>query len=338
MSEETRPRPRAALFLAAAASIAIAAALLVAGRSDLLPWAPGDGDAVPSEANRPTRPVEAPARLVATTRPVAVTAPLGVSGAHVAHVEVQVGDVVAEGDLLFILDTRESLVAEVADAVRRADARAAELDAARARAESRVEKRRALQRRIEAEARAPLQHLARMQRLRERRIVTAADLDRAVAANDRAQREIAAAASETKLLQGDTDPEVEFAQLELDAALAALARTEQRITEGVISSAHAGRVVTVTGAVGDQLDGQLLLELEAPAGRVALVELPADADRNTREGDRVGLVHDGHPPLAGVVTRISGEGAATTAEVRLDVAPAANVPDAGWTAVIEVQR
>ncbi len=221
---------------------------------------------------------------------------LAEAGEPVTVISVREGQRVRTGDVLLQLDARRA-----AGDVAAIDAEIARLDAVLAeqrngaRAESVAEASARLNR-ARTLATNAAQELERARGLREKRLNSPADLDRALASSRAADAETRAAAAALQLLTNGTRPEQ---TQQTEAALAAqharrdvLALTLERLT---VRAPRDGRVDAIPVEVGDQVTrGAPLISLlvgEAPYARVFVPER-LRVGLNAKADFRVTLVND----------------------------------------------
>lgn len=232
----------------------------------------------------------------------------------IADIQVQEGDRVSAGTVLLRLDSRaaDARLAQAMANLAQAEARLAELtkgarDEELARAEARLAGARATL----SEARAQYD---RTVRLVAEKVLTAADLDKAVAGKDRAQADVDSASQALKeLIAGTRSEQLSQASAAVDAAQAQVALEQKLTADLTLVAARDAVVDLLPWRVGDRVSqGSQLVGLLAQDAPYVRVYLPASALDRLLPGAEVGVRVDGRPvPVMGKVRNIRSEPAFT---------------------------
>lgn len=202
------------------------------------------------------------------------------------EIAVREGDVLKAGDLVAQLDDRRLRIdlagaeAEIARleavlAEQRAGARAEELDEARARVAQ-----------ADTVLKNAEQELRRVQTIRERGLVAAADVDRARNQRDAQASEAKAARARVALLESGTRPEsIRQTEAALAAAVARRDLMQLRIERLRLVAPRAARVESLPFEVGDQPPvGATVARLLVGDAPFALLYVPESVRANVTEG------------------------------------------------------
>jgi len=257
------------------------------------------------------------------------------SAERIVSVDVREGQAVAAGQVLLRLDdtrTRAQFAAAEAQA-RRARDRLEELVAG-PRVEA-ISQARAALASAQARAREARAYLARIEPLKSRNHVAAADLDRARAAADEADAgERAARAALDELLHGTRSEQVAQAAADVAAAEAEVAAQRVLLDKLSVVAPRAGRVDSLPYRLGDQAPvGAPLAILMAGDVPYARVYVPQPLRLGVKVGDAVRVfVGDDGKPHPGTVRAIRSEPSFTPYYALLG----ADVSRLSWLAEIEL--
>ncbi|MEH6522496.1 MAG: efflux RND transporter periplasmic adaptor subunit [Sulfitobacter sp.] len=194
-------------------------------------------------------------RIIPRGDVTSVATPSGAGDARIAELRVSIGDKVAAGDILAILDNLPQLKSAVASAQAALRVREANLVQTRAsNTASRAEAQASLER-AEATAKATQSDLDRVTALFERGVTTRADFDQVIARANEAGRDVERAlatlsryATGSETVQAD----VAVAEANLGAAHADLARAEQDLERAYVRAPERGTVLDINVRTGER--------------------------------------------------------------------------------------
>jgi HlyD family secretion protein len=194
-------------------------------------------------------------RIIPRGDVTSVATPSGAGDARIAELRVSIGDKVAAGDILAILDNLPQLKSSVASAQAALRVREANLVQTRAsNTASRAEAQASLER-AEATAKATQSDLDRVTALFERGVTTRADFDQVIARANEAGRDVERAlatlsryATGSETVQAD----VAVAEANLGAAHADLARAEQDLERAYVRAPERGTVLDINVRTGER--------------------------------------------------------------------------------------
>lgn len=194
-------------------------------------------------------------RIIPRGDVTSVATPSGAGDARIAELRVSIGDKVAAGDVLAILDNLPQLKSAVASAQAALRVREANLVQTRAsNTASRAEAQASLER-AEATAKATQSDLDRVTALFERGVTTRADFDQVIARANEAGRDVERAlatlsryATGSETVQAD----VAVAEANLGAAHADLARAEQDLERAYVRAPERGTVLDINVRTGER--------------------------------------------------------------------------------------
>jgi HlyD family secretion protein len=194
-------------------------------------------------------------RIIPRGDVTSVATPSGAGDARIAELRVSIGDKVAAGDVLAILDNLPQLKSAVASAQAALRVREANLVQTRAsNTASRAEAQASLER-AEATAKATQSDLGRVTALFERGVTTRADFDQVIARANEAGRDVERAlatlsryATGSETVQAD----VAVAEANLGAAHADLARAEQDLERAYVRAPELGTVLDINVRTGER--------------------------------------------------------------------------------------
>jgi len=203
-------------------------------------------------------------RIIPRGDVISVATPSGAGDARVAELRVAVGDEVAAGDMLAILDNLPQL--ENAARSAQATVRVREATLAQTRASntaSRAEAQASLER-AEATATAAQSELMRMTELFERGVTTRALFDQTIATATQAARDVERAratlsrfATGSEIVQAD----IAVAQANLEAARAGLASAQQDLNRAYVRAPERGKVLDINVRTGERPGTEGIIDL-----------------------------------------------------------------------------
>ncbi len=256
-----------------------------------------------------TGDVVALGRLQPSGGVVSVALPQGAGDARLDQLLVTEGEIVAEGDVLAVLDSLqlyESALtsAESTLAIRRAALAQTRVQVAATQAELRAQIRGA-----EATLSASERELARVRSLIERGVATQATLEAAIQANDNAQADLdRLQASQLRYQPGPDGEQVDIAlaSADLAAAKAAVEQARSDLDRARVFAPRDGTIVEVAARTGERPPSDGLLQMGDTAQMEAELEVFQIMAPRIAVGQDVSLVSGvlGAEPLTGKVARI----------------------------------
>lgn len=185
---------------------------------------------------------------------VSVATPSGAGDARIAEVKVKLGDAVAAGDVLAVLDNLPALQNGVATARATIAVREATLAQTIATIRASREEAQAALERAEATAKNAQSDMDRVTSLFERGVATRADLDQVVARATEAGRDVErAVATLSRYKNGDaTQADVAVAEANLAAARVDLTRAEHDLERAYVRAPSAGTVLDINARAGER--------------------------------------------------------------------------------------
>lgn len=256
-----------------------------------------------------TGDVVALGRLQPSGGVVSVALPQGAGDARLDQLLVTEGEIVAEGDVLAVLDSLqlyESALtsAESTLAIRRAALAQTRVHVAATQAELRAQIRGA-----EATLSASERELARVRSLIERGVATQATLEAAIQANDNAQADLdRLQASQLRYQPGPDGEQVDIAlaSADLAAAKAAVEQARSDLDRARVFAPRDGTIVEVAARTGERPPSDGLLQMGDTAQMEAELEVFQIMAPRIAVGQDVSLVSGvlGAEPLTGKVARI----------------------------------
>jgi HlyD family secretion protein len=240
---------------------------------------------------------------------VAVGLPAGAGDARIEKLLVAQGDVVAEGALLAILDTRILYEAALDNAETTLATRQASLDKMRAQTTAAEAETRALLESAEASQAAAAAELVRVRQLHSGGTATQARLDDVQAKADAARADVArlsATLSRYTSNAAGVQVDVALAEAELAAAKAAAERARQDLSRARVRAPRAGTIVAVSVREGERPPPEGLLRLGDTARMEAELEVFQTMVSRVELGQSVSILSAvlGDTALTGKVTRI----------------------------------
>lgn len=203
-------------------------------------------------------------RIIPRGDVITIAPPSGAGDARIAELRVSVGDVVASGDVLAILDNLPQLQSAVASAQATLRVREANLVQTRAsNTASRAEAQASLER-AEATAKVAQSDLDRVTALFERGVTTRAEFEQIIARANEAGRDVERAsatlsryASSSETVQAD----IAVAEANLGAAQADLARTKQDLERAFVRAPEQGTVLDINVRAGERPGTEGIIDL-----------------------------------------------------------------------------
>lgn len=195
---------------------------------------------------------------------VAVGLPAGTGDARIEKLLVAQGDVVAEGALLAVLDTRIQYEAALDNAETTLATRRASLDKMRAQIAVSEAETRALLESAKVGQAAAGSELARASQLQQRGATTEARLEDAKAKADAAKADVArltATLSRYTPVAGGVQVDIALAEAELAAAEAAVRRAQKDLDRARVYAPRAGTVIAISVREGERPPPEGLLRL-----------------------------------------------------------------------------
>lgn len=250
-------------------------------------------------------------RIIPRGDVMSVATPSGAGDARIAELRVSVGDVVAQGDILAVLDNLPQLKNAVASAQAALRVREAGLLQTQASTTaSRAEAQAALER-AEAVADVAQTDLDRMTSLLERGVTTRALFDQVLATAtqsardvERAQATLSRFATGSDILQAD----IAVATANLDAARAALTSAEQDLDRAFVRAPERGQVLDINVRAGERPGTAGIIDLGDTSQMTVEAEVYQTMIGRVTIGDPVTISADAlAQDLTGTVTAIGLE-------------------------------
>lgn len=195
---------------------------------------------------------------------IRIATPFGASDARIHALTVAVGDTVAQGDTLAILDNRPDLESGVEIAAATVKVREATLMQSRETVRASREEAAANLERAEVTAKQAQTELARATSLLDRGVTTRADFDEVVARATEAARDVErnrATLSRYNTLSGSVQADIAVAEANLEAARVDLRRAERDLERSVVRAPQDGTVLDINVQVGERPDTDGILNL-----------------------------------------------------------------------------
>ncbi len=194
-------------------------------------------------------------RIIPRGDVISVATPSGAGDARIAELRVSVGDQVALGDILAVLDNLPQLQSAVASAQAALRVREASLAQTRASNTASLAEAQASVDRAEATEKVAQSELARVTALFERGVTTRAELDQVIARANEAGRDVERAlatlsryATGSETVQAD----IAVAEANLGAAQAELARSQQDLERAYVRAPERGTVLDINVRTGER--------------------------------------------------------------------------------------
>jgi HlyD family secretion protein len=297
---------------------------------------PGGGTsnpiAVPVEAPITVRPkqstirsVVALGRLMPDGKVVTISPPYGSGDARIEEIVVAIGDQVQRGDILALLDNKQSLEAAVQSAEANVALQKAALEQVRQTIAASLDESKAALERARSGAILAKQDLSRQRELLASGAVSQAELDQAVATSLQAERDVAkaeATLSRFASQEVDEQTDVVVAARKLDSAIADLNRAKRDLARGVVTAPVSGTVLDIHSRPGEKPSTEGILELGDVQRMIAELEVYQSEISRVAIGQQVELTADAFDlPFHATVTEI---GYSVQRQSVIDDDPAAN--------------
>lgn len=250
-------------------------------------------------------------RIIPRGDVIIVSPPFGAGDARIARLNVAVGDVVGEGDILAVLDSEGQLQ----DAVETANANLAVSEAALLQTReqiraSRVEAEASLAR-AEATNALAAAELERTTALVDRGATTRATLDTAIARAQEAALDVERARATLSRYENGAGPvqaDIALAEANVQAARVALASAERDLERGRVRAPSAGTVLDIHVRPGERPGNDGILNLGDTSEMYVEAEVYQTLIGRVVVGDPARITADALPePLAGQVVAIGLE-------------------------------
>ncbi|MCO6406924.1 HlyD family efflux transporter periplasmic adaptor subunit [Hoeflea alexandrii] len=269
-------------------------------------------DRVPSAqrvAEMATGDVVALGRLQPKAGIVSVALPQGAGDARLDQVLVTEGDIVAEGEVLAVLDSLPLYEAALTSAESTLAIRRAVLAQTRVQIAATEAELRAQIRGAEATVSASERELARVRSLIERGVATQATLEAAIRANDNARADLDRLRASLARYQpgpGGEQVDVAVASADLAAAEAAAEQARSDLDRARVLAPRDGTIIEVAARTGERPPANGLLQMGDTAQMEAELEVFQIMAPRVAVGQNVSLVSGvlGAEPLTGTVARI----------------------------------
>lgn len=269
-------------------------------------------DRVPSAqrvAEMATGDVVALGRLQPKAGIVSVALPQGAGDARLDQVLVTEGDIVAEGEVLAVLDSLPLYEAALTSAESTLAIRRAVLAQTRVQIAATEAELRAQIRGAEATVSASERELARVRSLIERGVATQATLEAAIQANDNARADLDRLRASLARYQpgpGGEQVDVAVASADLAAAEAAAEQARSDLDRARVLAPRDGTIIEVAARTGERPPANGLLQMGDTAQMEAELEVFQIMAPRVAVGQNVSLVSGvlGAEPLTGTVARI----------------------------------
>ncbi len=250
-------------------------------------------------------------RIIPRGDVISVATPSGAGDARIAELHVAVGDEVAAGDTLAVLDNLPQLQSAVASA--RAALRVREAGLVQTRASntaSRAEAKASLER-AESSATVAKSELDRVTALFERGVTTRAEFDQVLASATQAARDVERAqatlsryATGSEIVQAD----IAVAEANLDAARASLASATQDLDRAYVRAPDRGKVLDINVRAGERPGTAGIINLGDTSQMTVEAEVYQTMIGRVTIGDPVTVSADAlAQDLTGIVTAIGLE-------------------------------
>lgn len=194
-------------------------------------------------------------RIIPRGDVISVATPSGAGDARIAELRVSVGDMVASGDILAILDNLPQLQSTVASAQAALRVREANLVQTRASNIASHAEAQALLERAEVTAKVAQSEQDRMTTLFERSVTTRAEFDQVIARANEASRDVERArATLSRFATGSEAVQADIAVAEANVGMAQadLARAEQELERALVRAPDRGRVLDINVRAGER--------------------------------------------------------------------------------------
>lgn len=249
-------------------------------------------------------------RIIPKGDVVSVATPSGAGDARIAEIRVLVGDSVAAGDILAVLDNLPSLENGVATARATIALREASLAQTIATIRASRDEAQAAVERAEATAKNAKAEMERVASLFERGVATRAVLDNALARATEAGRDVERNAATLSRFQAadSVQPDIAVAEASLAAARVDLARAQSDLDRAFVRAPSAGTVLDVNARAGERPGNAGIIDLGDTSQMTVEAEVYQTLIGRVAIGDPVTVSADAlAQDLTGVVSAIGLE-------------------------------
>lgn len=250
-------------------------------------------------------------RIIPIGDVISVATPSGAGDARLSEIRVRVGDRVAAGDILAVLDNLPQLQSAVASAEAALRVRQATLAQSRAANTASQAEASASLERAEATATAAEAELARNTSLFERGVITRADFDDIVAEASEAARDVERALATLSRFATDSETvqaDIAVAEANLEAAQADLNSARLNLDRAYVRAPAAGTVLDINARVGESPPSGGIFDLGDTAQMTVEAEVYQTLIGRVTIGDPVTVTAEAlAQDLSGVVSAIGLE-------------------------------
>jgi len=249
-------------------------------------------------------------RIIPKGDVVSVATPSGAGDARIAQIRVIVGDSVASGDVLAVLDNLPGLENGVATAMATIALREASLAQTTATIRASRDEAQASLERAEATAQNAQSDMDRVTSLFGRGVATRSDLDNAVARATEAGRDVERNIATLSRFQAvdATQPDIAVAEAILAAARVDLTRAEADLERAYVRAPAAGTVLDINARAGERPGNAGIIDLGDTSQMTVQAEVYQTLIGRVAIGDPVTVFADAlAQDLVGVVSAIGLE-------------------------------
>jgi HlyD family secretion protein len=250
-------------------------------------------------------------RIIPLGDVVSVAPPSGAGDARVAEIRVALGQQVAAGDILAVLDNLPQLKSAAASAKASLRVREANLIQTRASNVASAAEARASLERAEATAEAANADLTRVTSLFERGVTTRANFDEVVARANEAGRDVERAIATLSRYDTNSDTvqaDIAVAEANVEAARADLSSAEQDLERAYVRAPARGTVLDINARAGESPPKEGIVDLGDTSQMTVEVEVYQTLIGRVTIGDPVTVSASAlSQDLSGVVTAIGLE-------------------------------
>ena len=250
-------------------------------------------------------------RIIPLGDVISVATPSGAGDARIAEVRVTLGDAVAAGDILAVLDNLPQLQSAATSAQANLQVREANLAQTRASILASQAEARASLERAQTTADAANTELRRMTSLLERGVTTRAEFDDAVARATESGRDVERAIATLSRYDTASDTvqaDIAVAEANLEAARADLARAEQDLERAFVRAPAQSTVLDVNVRPGERPPSDGIIDLGDTSQMMVEAEVYQTLIGRVTIGDPVTVTASAlSQDLSGVVTAIGLE-------------------------------
>ena len=236
--------------------------------------------------------------------------PFGAGDTRIEELRVEMGDVVAAGDVIAVLDNRTTLEGAVASARAAVVVQSASLEQTRVAVTASRNEAQAELERVQATLREAVSALERTRGLFERGVASDSALQTAETRAEEAARDAQRARATLARFSGNPEEQVDvvLALANLQAAEAELLRAELDMSRAYIIAPIDGTVIDINVRVGERPTGEGILDLGNTEVMMVEAEVYQTLIGRVAIGDPVSVLADAFDvPLAGTVTAIGLE-------------------------------